>query len=114
MNHFRKLLLLLLATVWLAPVAMAQQRADDAVLSVADEPSAPQWTDIGMHDVLAAGSTTTLTPPTTVRLVHDTPSTAAPHPADRQAAFAATRTAVTSAHLFARKGYIYLLRCLRL
>ena len=76
--------------------------------------NAPQWQDIGMCDVLAITGGSTLTPPTTVRVVHDSPSgiASASHAAaarhyniQRLSAYSHRRTV---------SGYIYKIRCLRL
>ena len=74
----------------------------------------PQWQDLGMRDVLSVTGGSTLTPSTTVRIVHDSPSgiTSASHAAaarhysvQRLSAYSHSRTV---------SGYISLIRSHRL
>ncbi len=74
----------------------------------------PQLKDIGMHDVLAVTNGSTVAPPTTVRVIHDSPTGMG----------ATTQSAAVRSHGILRQprrnltwsviGYIYMIRCLRL
>ena len=74
----------------------------------------PQWQDVKMCDVLAVTGGCSLTPPTTVRVVHDSPAGIAP--ASHAAAARHYNVQRLSAYSHRRivSGYIYKIRCLRL
>ena len=74
----------------------------------------PQWGDIGMYDLLAAPPGVSLTPPTTVRVVSNSPVGITPtvNPHRLGYAHVLTLRPVSSGHV--QSGYIYLLSCLRL
>ena len=74
----------------------------------------PQWQDIGMCDVLAVTGGSTLTPPTTVRVVHDSPSGIAPASHAAAARHYSVQRPSAYSHRRTVSGYIYLIRCLRL
>lgn len=74
----------------------------------------PQWQDIGMCDVLAVTGGSTLTPPPTVRVVHDSPSGTAPTTHESGARHYSVKQLSVCSHHRTISGYIYIIRCLRL
>ena len=74
----------------------------------------PQWQDVKMCDVLAVTGGSTLTPPTTVRVVHDSPSGIAPASHAAAARHYSVQRPSAYSHRRTVSGYIYLIRCLRL
>lgn len=74
----------------------------------------PQWQDIGMCDVLAVTGGSTVTPPKTVRLVHDSTSgtSVTTHTSQVAAKHSPSRSLRTTHRTI--NGYLYLIRCLRL
>lgn len=118
MKHQLKygLLLLLLCLVGgqSSAVAAVPQEVESLAVAINHTNDRPQWKDVGMCDLLAVTGSSTLTPPTTVRVVHDSPSgtvTSAQavgtrhYSVRRMSAYSHSRTVC---------GYIYLIRCLRL
>ena len=115
---YRRFILLIVAAMWLllpTNVSAVESDASHSTLESIDRTNnRPQWQDIGMCDVLAVTGGSTLTPPTTVRVVHDGPTSIAPtsqastarrYRLLRQSAYSQRRTV---------NGYIYKIRCLRL
>ncbi len=74
----------------------------------------PQWQDIGMRDVLAITGGSSLTPPTTVRVVHESPVGFAPSLQSAVTRHYGFQSLSAYSHCRAVRGYIYLIRCLRL
>lgn len=74
----------------------------------------PQWQDIGMCDVLAVTGGSTLTPPTTVRVMHDSPSGTTPTTHATAARRYSVKRLSAHSHRSTVGGYIYMIRCLRL
>lgn len=74
----------------------------------------PQWQDVGMCDVLAITGGSTLTPPSTVRVVHDSPAGIIPTAQAAQARQYNVQRLLTYSHRRIVSGYIYKIRCLRL
>ena len=112
--HTKKLILLLLAILWLVPARADDVPGWDAVLSGSTDVQRPEWVDLGMCDVLIIANSSTLTPPTTVRLVHNTPTGYAPSGSIRHGVYSSALHLKTDAHPYVHKGYLYLLQCLRL
>jgi len=119
--HIKKLILLLFATLWLvpakawnAPVASDTEARQAASLQAEEVMHRPQWKDIGMHDVLAVTSVTSVAPPNASRLVHDTPSANAATATPRHAVYRCVAERPSDIHPYVHRGYIYLLQCLRL
>lgn len=118
--HIKKLIILLLATLWLVPAKAWNAPAPDtetrhaASLQADELLHRPQWKDIGMHDVLAVTGVTSLAPPNALRLVHDTPSANAPTATPRHAVYNSTTARPSALRPYVHRGYIYLLQCLRL
>lgn len=114
---YRLILLLLCVVGWQTSVAQTEnhscQNIANATLNGTRD-NTPQWQDIGMCDVLAITGGSTLTLPTTVRVVHDSPAGIAP--ASHAAAARYYNVQRLSAYIHRRtvSGYIYLIRCLRL
>lgn len=67
-----------------------------------------------MCDILAVTGGSTLTPPTTVRVVHDGPTGIAPTSQAAAARHYSVRSLLAYSHHRTVNGYIYLIRCLRL
>ena len=67
-----------------------------------------------MCDILAVTGGSTLTPPTTVRVVHDSPSGITPASQAAAARHYSVRSLSTYSYRRTVSGYIYLIRCLRL
>ena len=74
----------------------------------------PQWEDVGMCDILAITGGSTLIPPSTVRVVHDSPSGIAPTIQSVGARHYIIQRLSAYSHCRMVSGYIYLIRCLRL
>ena len=74
----------------------------------------PQRQDIGMNDILAVTGGSTLTPPTTVRVVHESPTGVVASSQTAQARYFSMLRPSRYGHRLAVSGYIYLIRCLRL
>lgn len=74
----------------------------------------PQWQDVGMCDVLAITGGSTLTPPSTVRVVHDGPAGTTPTAQAAQALQYNVQRLLAYSHRRIVSGYIYMIRCLRL
>ncbi len=73
-----------------------------------------QRQDVKMCDVLAVTGGSSLTPPTTVRVVRDSPSGIAPASHAAAARHYNIQTLSAYSHRRTVSGYIYLIRCLRL
>ena len=112
--RYKKLIILLFALLWLMPAQAGNAPKRSAELSVGTGVHRPEWVDMGMCDVLAVTSTSTLTPPTTVRLVHDTPTGFAPSVALRHMPIGSRMLLRADMHPYVHRSCIYLLRCLRL
>ena len=112
--RLKRLILLMLALVWMMP-CKAETHSQPTAKRV-DKTCAerPQWSDLGMYDLLAAPGSASLTPPSTVRVVSNgasaTVSAGGVH--HRIYASAAVRPLTHPAHI--HRGHIYLLRSLRL
>ena len=74
----------------------------------------PQWQDVGMCDVLAITGGSTLTPPTSVRVLHDSPTGTVSTAQAAGARYYSVQRASACSHRRTVSGYIYLIRCLRL
>ena len=114
---FRRLIFITLAAIGLllpTKVSAVVAVPDCTVGSIDQTDDRPQWKDIGMCDVLAVTGGSTVAPPTTVRVVHDSPSgtSVTSHTAQTRH-YSALRLAAYS-HCRTVSGYIYLIRCLRL
>ncbi|MBR1549558.1 MAG: hypothetical protein IJ634_02865 [Bacteroidales bacterium] len=112
--HIKRLIILLFATLWLVPAKAWDTPVPCAELSDGTDLHRPQWKDIGMHDVLAGTGVSSLTPPNTSRLVHDTPTGYASSTTLRHAVYAAAPEVRAIVRPYVHRGYIYLLQCLRL
>lgn len=112
--RYKRLIILLFALLWLMPAQAVDTPERNAELSVGTGVHRPEWVDMGMCDVLAVTSTSTLTPPTTVRLVHDTPTGFAPSVALRHMPVGSWMLLRADMHPYVHRSCIYLLRCLRL
>ena len=111
-----KLILLLLAFLWLAPAAVANVTAEGsgAVLTEGSDIERPQRSDLGLCDILVVNSSTTLTAPTTTRVLHDASPAFASAAVVRYMAQMSASKYVVVERPYVYKGYIYLLCCLRL
>lgn len=110
--HAKRLILLLLSLVWLVPKVGAAPSEGYEITPTGVE--IPQWGDIGMHDILAAGGPVNFLPPVAHRHSH-TAASGIPHVADRWRV--CTRAVVQIARpvpVCVRCNRIYLLRNLRL
>ena len=111
-------MVLLLCTIgWNAPHAAAEpdSRRATAHATIGDtRDNVPQWQDIGMCDVLAVTGGSTLTPPTTVRVVHDSPAGFAPAAHAAAARHFSVHRLPALVHRRTVSGYIYMIHCLRL
>lgn len=112
--RYKRLIILLFALLWLMPAQAGNAPERSAKLSVGTGVHRPEWVDMGMCDVLAVTSGSTLTPPTTVRLVHDTPTGFAPSVALRHMPIVSRLLQRADMHPYVHRSRIYLLRCLRL
>lgn len=112
--RYKKLIILLFALLGLMPAQAGNTPERSAELSVGTGVHRPEWVDMGMCDVLAVTSGSTLTPPTTVRLVHDTPTGFATSVAVRQMPIGSRLILRADTHPYVHRSCIYLLRCLRL
>ena len=74
----------------------------------------PQWQDVGMCDILAVTSGSTLTPPTTVRVIHDSPVGNIVLAQAAQARHHSRQGLSAYGYHRVVNGYIYLIHCLRL
>ena len=114
---YRLILLLLCMAGWQTSVAQTEnhscQNNANATLDGTRD-NTPQWQDIGMCDVLAITGGSTLTPPTTVRVVHDSPAGIAPASHTAAARHYNVQRLSAYSHRRTVSGYIYLIRCLRL
>lgn len=113
--RFKKLILLMLALVWLVPCKAETHSRSTAKLVDKTCAERPQWSDMGMYDLLAAPGSASLTPPNTVRIVSNGASSSGTllggvH--HRLYGLVAVSPHVYHTHI--HRGYIYLLRCLRL
>ncbi|MBQ8703740.1 MAG: hypothetical protein IJ524_05145 [Bacteroidales bacterium] len=112
--RLKRLILLLLALICVLPLRAGNEPTATAVLSNGSQMERPQWEDIGMHDVLAAPGGCLLTPPTTVRVLHETPTGTATFTVTHHAVFARPMASSIASRAYVHRGYIYLLKCLRL
>lgn len=115
---YRLLILLLGLAGWqtltFAAVRTPQQECGDISATIDRTDGRPQWQDVKMCDVLAVTGGSTLTPPTTVRVVHDSPSGIAPASHASAARHYSIQRLSAYCHRRTVSGYIYLIRCLRL
>lgn len=74
----------------------------------------PQWQEIGLYDVLVFTGSSTLTAPTTVRVVHDNPSVTTAGAMEILGRHYKTLRTATHGSRRTVGGYIYLICCLRL
>lgn len=112
--QFNRLTILLVALLWLMPAQAGNTPERGAELSGGTGVHRPEWADMGMCDVLAVTSCSTLTPPTTVRLVHNTPTGFASSVAVRHMPVGGRLPQRTDRHPYVHRSCIYLLHCLRL
>jgi len=111
-----KLTLLLLALLWLAPAAVANVTTEGSHAELIDgtDIERPQRSDLGMCDILVVNSTTSLSAPTTTRVLHDASPAFASSALVRYTAQVCASNYATVERPYVHKGYIYLLCCLRL
>lgn len=110
----KRLIVILLMALWLPFGSHAATPVAGDVLTACPAVEHPQWSDVGLCDILAVTGGSTLAPPTPVRVLQDTPSgTAAVIGLAAVRRFGMARVA-THSRLHAVSGYIYLIRCLRL
>ena len=112
--RYKKLIILLFALLCLMPAQAGNAPERSAELSVGSGVHRPEWVDLGMCDVLVVNSCTSLTPPTTVRHVHDTPTGFAPSVAVRHIPAGSRLLLRADKRPYVQRSRIYLLRCLRL
>lgn len=112
--RYKRLIILLFALLWLMPVQAGNAPKRGAALSVGTGVHRPEWVEMGMCDVLAVTSNTTITPPTTVRLVHDTPTASNPSMAVRHMPIGSRLLLRAYMRPYVHRSCIYLLRSLRL
>ena len=112
--HLKKLILLLLAMVWLVPCKANTPSSTTANLVDKTCAERPQWSDMGMYDLLAAPGTASLTPPTTVRIASNSPSATVFVGGIHHRIYASAIIKPLAHPEHTHRGYIYLLRCLRL
>lgn len=114
---YRLILLLLCVAGWQTSVAQTKnhscQNIANATLNGTRD-NTPLWQDIGMCDVLAITGGSMLTPPTTVRVVHDSPAGIAPVSHAAAARHYNVQRLSAYSHRRIVSGYIYKIRCLRL
>lgn len=110
----RKLILLMLALIWFVPSKAEMHSSFTGNLVDKTAAERPQWNEMGMCDLLAAPGAASLTPPSTVRIVSHNPSAAAPFVGFQQRMYASSAFLLHSRPNRTHRGYIYLLRCLRL
>ena len=114
---YRLILLLLCLTGWQTPThATESLPSDDAAIATIEGTSdnTPQWQDLGMCDILAVTGGSTLTPPSTVRVIHDNPAGTTPVVQAAASRHYCVKRLLTRSHHHIAGGYIYLIRCLRL
>ncbi|MBQ6046080.1 MAG: hypothetical protein IJL38_00460 [Bacteroidales bacterium] len=117
MSYRRFILFTIAALCLLLPtnVSAVQRNASGiSSESIGRTDNAPQWQDIGMNDVLAVTGSTSIVPPTTVRVVHDSQASTAPTAQMAQARHYKPLRLTTHSSRPMKGGYIYLIRCLRL
>ena len=102
--------------VWLLPtsVSAADTGNDCALESVDQTNDRPQWQDIGMCDMLAVTGGSTVAPPVTVRVVHDSPSGTSVTPQTIQLRHNSAQRLTANIQRRPVNGYIYMIHCLRL
>lgn len=113
---YRRLILTLIAAICLLlptqkSVAVESNHVKAGINCTDDR---PQWQDLGMCDVLAVTGGSTLTPPSTVRVVHDSPAGTIPTAQAAQARQYNVQRLLAYSHRRIVSGYIYKIRCLRL
>lgn len=97
-----------------AAVGVSDQERMGPPSSINRTDDRPQWQDVKMHDALAVTSSSTLTPPTTVRVLHDSPSGIVPASHAAQARHYNVQRLLAYSHRRIVCGYIYKIRSLRL
>ena len=112
--RLKKLILLMLALVWLVPCKAETHSQSAAKLVDKTCAERPQWTDMGMHDLLAAPGASSLTPPNTVRIVSNGSSATVAVGGVHQRLYGLATVRPLAHPTRTLRGYIYLLRCLRL
>lgn len=112
--RFKKLILLMLALVWLVPCKAETPSVPTAKLVDKTCAERPQWSDMGMYDLLAAPGAASLTPPSTVRIVSNGASATVPAGGVHHRIYASPTVRPLVHPTNIHRGYIYLLRCLRL
>ena len=113
--HFKRLILLLVATLWVA-CTHDVRAAECSSIDPSPTVEIPQWAELGMHDVLAAGGVANLVPPSTVRVAnHNNPASGANQPGGvRHATYTHGQYEAKRERFVAHNGYIYRLCRLRL
>ena len=104
----------MLALLWLVPCKAEPHSSPTGKLVDRTAAERPQWSEMGMCDLLAAPGAASLTPPSTVRIVSHSPSAAAPFGGIHQRIYATAAVLLLPRPNRTLRGYIYLLRCLRL
>lgn len=114
---YKRLIFILLAVIGLllpTKVLAATEVPECMLESVNPYCNRPQWQDIGMYDILAVSGGSSVAPPTTVRVVNDSPSGATASTQTAQARHYSIMRLATHGYHRTVSGYIYLIRCLRL
>lgn len=109
------LTLLLLMIGWQTSAVAVEnlyRQVTDGVIDCTDD--RPQWQDVGMCDLLAIGGNSTLTSPTTVRVVQNSASSGTATAHAVVARHYRVNRLLVHCHRHTVSGYIYLIRCLRL
>lgn len=112
--RLKRLILLMLALVWMMPCKAETHSQPTAKLVDKTCTERPQWSDMGMYDLLAAPGAASLTPPNTVRLASNGTSATVPVGGVHHRMYALDTVRPLRYHTYIHRGYIYLLRCLRL
>lgn len=113
----RRLIFTVLAAIGLllpTGVSAAEAVPNCTLESVDQNSNRPQWRDVGMCDVLAVVGGSSVAPPSTVRVVHDSPSGTSVTMQTAQLRHYHSLRPVTYSCCRTISGYIYLIRCLRL
>lgn len=112
--RLKRLILLMLALVWMMPCKAETHSQPTAKLVDKTCAEHPQWSDMGMYDILAAPGSTSLTPPSTVRVASNSPSATVFVGGIHHRIYASAIIKPLTHPEHTHWGYIYLLRCLRL
>lgn len=114
---FRRLIFILLAALGMlfpTKASASETPSNSSLESINQTDHRPQWQDVGLCDILAVTGGSTVTPPSTVRQVHDSPSTATVTTQAAQVRHCSSLRLASLGHSYTVRGYLYLVRCLRL